>query len=59
LNLRKIILGANFTEIVMANDLRVSNGKATIMGWSGRKLYIGILAFGILPGLNISAIHHY
>jgi hypothetical protein len=54
-----MILKPNFTEIVTKKDLRVSNGKATIMGWSGRKLYIGILAFGILPGLNISAIHHY
>jgi len=36
LNLRKMILGANFTETVIAEDLRIPNGKATIMGWSGR-----------------------
>ncbi len=37
INLRKMILGANFTKIVIAKDLRIPNEKETIMGWSGRK----------------------
>jgi len=31
-NLRKIILGVNSTEIAIVKDLMIPNGKATIMG---------------------------
>jgi hypothetical protein len=33
LNLRKIILGANFTEIVTKKDLRIQGEKVTILIW--------------------------
>jgi len=37
MNLRKMILGANFTEIVIAKDLRIPNENVTLLGWSGLK----------------------
>jgi len=38
LNLKKMILGANFAAIVIAKDLMIPNGKETIMGWSGESI---------------------
>jgi len=36
MNLRKMILGANFTEIVIAKDLRIPNGNMIILRRSER-----------------------
>jgi hypothetical protein len=43
MNLKKMLLGKNFPEIVTEKDLRIPDEKATIMGWSGRKYWDNIL----------------
>jgi hypothetical protein len=45
MNLKKMLLGKNFPEIVTEKDLRIPDEKATIMGWSGRKYWDKILEF--------------
>jgi hypothetical protein len=43
MNLKKMILGANFTEIVIAKDLMIPNGNVNLLRWSGQMYRIIIL----------------
>lgn len=45
MTLRKMILGSNFTEIVIAKDLILPDENITILRWSDRMYRIVILEF--------------